>query len=380
MIKVGIVASIYAPLSQETEKGTEIFVYQYLKELRQRTNLALTVFASGDSQVNYPLISSQSIASINDPDIGERHNSIFEAAHIGQALSYQDSVDLYHVHIQNGESVLPFLPFVHKPILITMHYLLTKPYRKKLFNLFQKAKNIFFVSISNSQRLPIPSLNYIKTIYHGVDPYLFQFDNQGGESILWTGRGVLEKGPEVVIQIAQKLKKETFLFAIKKDKQWEWFNNQVVKKTRLDNNIHLQLNVKRSNLIPHYQQAKLFLMPLNWEEPFGMTMIEAMSCGTPVIAFARGSVPEVVKDGKTGFIVNFSDNDIRGNWIIKKTGFAGLVEAVNKIYAMSPTEYQAMRRACRLHAEKNFTLKRMVNQYVAVYQEVIKRYQLSLGR
>ena len=100
-------------------------------------------------------------------------------------------------------------------------------------------------------------------------------------------------------------------------------------------------------------------------------MVEAMATGTPVVAFARGSVPEVVKDGQTGFIVNPSDDDIRGDWIIKKTGFEGLIEAVGKIYSMPKDQYQQMRLACRTYVEKNFTVEAMVDAYEKVYEQIL---------
>jgi glycosyltransferase involved in cell wall biosynthesis len=101
-------------------------------------------------------------------------------------------------------------------------------------------------------------------------------------------------------------------------------------------------------------------------------MIEAMACGTPVIAYARGSVPEVIVDGVTGFVVNSSDDDIRGNWIIKKTGIEGLQEAIEKIYSLSDDEYLKIRKNCRKHVEENFTFNKMVDEYEKVYKEVIE--------
>lgn len=102
-------------------------------------------------------------------------------------------------------------------------------------------------------------------------------------------------------------------------------------------------------------------------------MIESMACGTPVVAFARGSVPEIIKDGETGFIVNPSDDDIRGNWIIKKTGIEGLCEAVERIYSMPEKQYLEMRKACRAHVEKHFTVERMVDEYEKVYEEILAK-------
>jgi glycosyltransferase involved in cell wall biosynthesis len=100
-------------------------------------------------------------------------------------------------------------------------------------------------------------------------------------------------------------------------------------------------------------------------------MIEAMACGTPVVAYARGSVPEVIKDGETGFIINSSENDIRGNWIVKKTGIDGLCEAVEKIYSMPQEQYHQMRRNCRAHVEKRFTIERMIEEYVRIYYQIL---------
>lgn len=98
-----------------------------------------------------------------------------------------------------------------------------------------------------------------------------------------------------------------------------------------------------------------------------------MSCGTPIIAYAKGAIPEIIDDGVTGFIVNSSDDDIRGEWIVKKTGVDGLCEAIEKIYSMPEGEYQKMRQNCRTHVEKNFTARRMVEEYLKIYKEVVSK-------
>jgi glycosyltransferase involved in cell wall biosynthesis len=115
-----------------------------------------------------------------------------------------------------------------------------------------------------------------------------------------------------------------------------------------------------------------------WEEPFGLVFVETMASGTPIIAFARGAVPEVIVDGVTGFIINPSDEDIRGKWIIKKTGLDGLCEAVERIYSLSKDDYGKMREACRAHVENNFTMERMVKEYESVYSKLISEQKNSL--
>ena len=128
------------------------------------------------------------------------------------------------------------------------------------------------------------------------------------------------------------------------------------------------INIEAKNQL--YGKASYFLYPIVWEEPFGLVFLEAMASGTPVIAFAKGAVPEIIKDGETGFIVNPLDNDIRGDWIIKKTGIEGLAQAIEKISSMSDTEYRQMRQNCRKHVEENFIVEKMANEYVEVYKKI----------
>ena len=125
--------------------------------------------------------------------------------------------------------------------------------------------------------------------------------------------------------------------------------------------------MESSDLAKFYQNACAFLFPIHWEEPFGLVMIEAMACGTPVIAYNRGSVSEIVRDGVTGFIIEEEDRGNqgnRGNWVIKKTGIEGLVEAIKRIGEID-------RASCRRHVEENFTMEKMVEGYEKVYKKIL---------
>ena len=234
-------------------------------------------------------------------------------------------------------------------------------------------KNLYLISISNSQRKLYPNSNYYTTIYHGLDLKSNEFElGEGiGDYLIFVGRLVEDKGIETIISLSKKLQKQVYLLGtnVKNSNFW----NDVIKPNIDDNFIHHFGYLDKSKLQIHYKNARLFLFPIKWEEPFGLVMIEAMACGTPVVAYARGSVPEIVRDGETGFIVNPSDQDIRGDFIIKKTGIEGLEEAINKIYSMPEDEYKKMRLNCRTHVEKNFTVERMVDEYEKVYQEIIEK-------
>ncbi|MFH0948494.1 MAG: glycosyltransferase, partial [Elusimicrobiota bacterium] len=280
---------------------------------------------------------------------------------------------MYHVNIGNGDIVLPFAPFVKKPIIVTMHgSFLEEKYNKKYLSLFKNLKNIYFVSISNSQRTPLPDLNYIATIYHGVEiKRTWKFNPTGEDYMVWAGRAIHEKGIDIVIKCIKKTNKKAKIFPLVKEESPRWIKKMQENGSNVMKNISVSYELNRHKLACQYQHSKLFLFPVQWEEPFGLVMIESMACGAPVVAYARGSIPEIVKDGETGFIVNSSDEDIRGNFIIKKTGIEGLCEAIERIYAMPQDQYMAMRKKCREHAEKNFTVYKMITQYIQVYKKVL---------
>ncbi|MBI2034882.1 MAG: glycosyltransferase [Candidatus Levybacteria bacterium] len=379
-MRIAIINSNCVSIGKYTKKGTEIFVYVLISHLARQAkkyNLSITAFASGDSRLPVPLESINYRASFSDKDIGFEHHKTFELALVSKAFGMQDQFDLYHVNIGNGDVVLPFAPFVKKPIIVTMHgSFLEEKYIKKYLTLFRNLKNIYFVSVSDAQRRPVPDLNYISTIHHGVDTKrLWKFDPEGGEHALWLGRAIREKGIELVQHYMRYIKKtgrKVKLFPLIKEESPKWIKEIYKNGFPNDGNVYVRYNVPRHELAKHYQKGKFLLFPVRWEEPFGLVMAESMACGTPVIGFARGSVPEIVKDGVTGFIVNPSPDDIRGDFIIKKTGFDGLIEASERMFSMSKKEYLIMRRNCRERVLKYFAVEHMISQYINVYKKVLE--------
>lgn len=376
-MKIAIVASPYIPVNKHSQKGTEIWVYRYLKALKKfiqqtKENIKITLFASKDSTKIFPLQHLNINASLKEKEIGKRHHSYFELSLLNKAFFQQERFDLYHINFAAGEVVLPFARFVKKPILITPHKIFTKSYFKKLFPLYQNLKNVFYIPISKRQSNFI-HFRKLKPILHGIETKIYQFNPKEGNYILFVGRAIPEKGLDLVFRITNRLKVKTEISAIRKFEHLEWFkklkkaNESLIKEKLI--NISYE-KPEKEDIIPLLQKARLLIFPVRYEEPFGMVMIESMACGTPVVAFARGSVPEVIKDGETGFIVNPSDDDLRGQWLIKKTGVKGLVEAVKRIYSMPQDQYQKMRLNCRRHVEKNFTIERMVNDYIKTYRQI----------
>lgn len=375
-MRVAIVNSNYVSINKYTKKGTEIFDYILIRSLARQAklnNLKITAFASGDSHLPVPIESIGYKSSMADRDIGSAHHKSFEMALVAKAFSEPDRFDLYHVNIGNGDTALPFAQFVKKPIIVTMHGCLEENFNKKYLSLFRDFKNIYYVSVSNAQRTPLPDLNYAATIYHGVDAArTWRFDPIGGETIVWVGRAVADKGINEVVEVIKKTKKKANLFPLVKLESPNWIKKMEKNGRLIIKDITISYELNRHELVSSYQHGKLFLFPIQWEEPFGLVMIEAMACGTPVIAYARGSVPEVVVDGETGFIINPSNEEIRGDFLIKKTGFEGLCQAIDLIYAMPKDEYMTMRKKCRMRVEKYFTSKKMASEYINIYKKLLK--------
>lgn len=275
--------------------------------------------------------------------------------------SYHDSL----AHFSNEMTKFPTIYTLHDPL----------PTNENGLNywLLNKFKNQNYVAISKAfMKNDKLKLNFVDTVYHGIDLSDYQFGVNGAD-LGFIGRMSKEKGMDIAIDIAKSLNK-TIRIATSKEDQYKdlpYYNDVI--RPRLTPSViftgFLDANRKHDFLGNNY----CLLFPIQWEEPFGMVMIETMACGTPVVAFARGSVGEIIKDGETGFIVNASDSDIRGDWIIKKTGIEGFLEAVQRIYSMSQDEYLLMRGKCRKHVEENFSVEKMVQGYEKTYQKVLNK-------
>src|SRR3989344_8119078 len=300
-MKIAIVCSNNLSLKKDTKKGTEIIVHTFISNLakyQKDNDLQITAFASGDSDLPVKIESIGYHPSANNEHIVKAgKHIIFELALLSKAFSLQESFDLYHINIGDGDIALPFAPFVKKPILITLHYTQEAEYIDKYFSLFRRLNNVSFVSISKAQRKFFPDLNYAGTIYHGIETEKFKLDQKGGESMMWAGRGVPDKGLETILEVLKETKRKVKLFPLKRAEHLEWLNKRLTELKDLmpSQDIFIEFDKDRFELVNHYQSSKLFLFPIQWEEPFGLVLIESMACGTPVVAFARGSVPEIIK-------------------------------------------------------------------------------------
>lgn len=375
-IRLGIINSNYVKIGPFTKKGTEIFSYIFTNNLAKRygKEIDITAFCSGNSILPVKKESVSYHSSVENKNIGDMRHHLFEMALFSKVVQIQKNFDIFHLSLGVGENFLPFARFIKKPIVITMHGPAEPDYMARYFSLFSDVKNVHYVAISDLQK-KFSVFSKARTIYHGIDiKKTFVFEAQGGKSIIWTGRAVPEKGLDEVLFVSKKLKIPTKVFPIIKSEYFDWLYKEVLQRRDVINQItrvHIDFNTVRNKLVKEYQNSKVFLFPLLWEEPFGFTVVESMACGTPVIAYARGSMPELIKDGETGYLVNPSDDDIRSNYITKKTGFEGLCEAVQKIYSLPDEEYRLMRKNSRAHVEKKFNVDDMVDNYVSYYKDIL---------
>lgn len=264
--------------------------------------------------------------------------AMFERARAGEF----DALFFHH-----PESAAPYAAlFPDVPVFYTLHDYLDST-RRQIIEMHH-SPNQHFISISNSQRRDAPDLKYAATVYNGIDTTKFTFHDSHEDYLIFAGRIIPEKGLKEAVQVAMATSKRLIITG-QVPPTAQWYFDEHVKPYLSDKILYLGM-IDKDQLVRYYQKALALLVPIQWEEPFGLTMAEAMACGTPVIAFRRGSVSEVVDDTKTGFIV---DNT------------AAMIEAVHKVGTIS-------RQQCRKHVESHFSLNHMIENYEKVLQETLQ--------
>ncbi|WP_050401569.1 glycosyltransferase family 4 protein [Bradyrhizobium embrapense] len=253
--------------------------------------------------------------------------------------------DVIHSHVD--WLPLPVLARSGVPFLTTMHGRLDLPGLSDVVGAFPQAP---FVSISDNQRQPLPGAHWIATIPHGLPKDLFWPSYESGSYLAFLGRLTAEKGPEDAIRIARAVRMPLRIAAKIPRAETVYFKKKLEHEIDGEN-IMLIGEVDEVRKQPFLAGAAALLFPINWPEPFGLVMIEAMACGTPVIAYRSGSVPEIVEDGVTGFIVDSEEQAI---------------EAVKEAVRLD-------RRTVRARFEDRFVARRMAREYESRYRELVAR-------
>src|SRR6201991_4260695 len=335
-----------APLAESVPpkfyRGTERVVAWLVDELVELGH-AVTLFASGDSRTRGSLHPVWPRAL----RLGrQRADPMAATALLLEAISKRaKDFDIIHAHIDWLH--LPLLRRMGVPFLTTMHGRLDLPGLPDVIREFPEAS---FVSISDNQRLPLPDANWCGTVQHGLPTNLFRPSYGKGSYLAFLGRLTAEKGPEQAIHIARAARMPLRIAAKIPRAETAYFKKCL--EPQIDGeDVRLIGEVNDATKQPFLAQAAALLFPIDWPEPFGLVMIEAMACGTPVIAYRSGSVPEVIDHGITGFVV--SDEE----------------EAIQAIGRLSELD----RRRVRAQFERRFTSRRMAEEYLQFYQKLAGR-------
>jgi len=341
-MRIAQVSPLYESVPPKYYGGTERIV-SYLTEELVRQGHEVTLFASADSVTRAHLISPCKRSLRLDKDCIDpiaHHILLLE-----QVFQMADEFDIIHFHIDYIH--FPLFRRCHTPHLTTLHGRLDI---RDIAPLYQEFREIPVVSISNAQQRQMPWLNWMGTVYHGLPKDLYRLHEVPGKYLAFLGRISPEKRPDRAIKIAERAGMELKM-AAKVDKADKEYFETVIRPMLNSPFVEFIGEIREGEKDEFLGNAYALLFPIDWPEPFGLVVIEAMACGTPVIAWRCGSVPEVIRDGINGFIVD------------------SLEEAVK---AVERTRY-LKRRVCRKIFEQRFTATRMAKDYLCLYEEAILR-------
>lgn len=301
----------------------------------------VTLFATADSQTSGTLHAICPMGYEEDPSLIPK---VWECLHISELFDHAGEFDLIHNNFD-------FLPLTYSgltttPVVTTIHGFSSPG----ILPVYKKYNNkVSYVSISDADRSP--ELDYIKTIHHGIDIKQFDFQPDPDDYLLFFGRIHHDKGARDALEIARACKKKLILAGIIQDQAY--YDQYVAPHIDADKVVYVGSvgPDERNRLLG---KAFALLHPIHFDEPFGLSIVESMACGTPVIAFDRGSMPELIENHKNGFLV---DN----------VGEA--IEAVARINEID-------RAYCRSHVERHFTAERMIKEYIKVYETILDSERL----
>lgn len=349
-LKIAILAPVEEQVPPKKYGGTELVVYNLAENLVKMGH-DVTVLASGDSITSAKLIPIFPKATRTLPE--SRNHKVRQALTLigaGKMAEYLHSHEFDIVHNHLGWMFLPFAGSLKMPVVTTFHGFLRHQEETEVYQYF---RDYNYISISMNQREPAPDrINFVANVYNGIEVSKFNFLPKPKDYFAFLARISPEKGAWEAIQIAKKAGVRLIMAGKIDAVDVDYFEGQI--KPLIDNNqIQFIGEIGHEEKVELLGNAKGMIAPIQWEEPFGLFLIESMICGTPVIANRRGSVPEIILDNKTGFIVDTID------------------EASAKIGEIGKIN----REDCHKHAKENFSAERMTKEYLVAYEKVIADYK-----
>jgi glycosyl transferase family 1/glycosyl transferase family 4 len=335
-LRIAQIAPLYESVPPKLYGGTERIV-AYLAEELVRRGHEVTLFAAGDSAVDVPVVagSPQSLRLTGLDHLGP----MFHLPMLSDVYDNASRFDVIHSHVDCLS--FPLARQARVPTVSTMHGRLDL---KEMLPIYRAYRDLPMVSISDDQRRPLPEMNWLRTIYHGLPRNLLKFCREPGKYLAFLGRICPEKRPDLAIQIARR-SGVPLKIAAKVDRLDREYFEAVIKPLLSGPGVEFVGEINESQKQQFLGEALALLFPIDWPEPFGLVMIEALACGTPVIARPCGSVSEILRHGVTGFIHSSVDE---------------LASAVSNIGNIS-------RQKCRDEFDTRFTTDVMAANYERVY-------------
>jgi len=347
-LRIAQIAPLWFTIPPKKYGGIERIASQITEGLVKRGH-RVTLFAAPGSKTKARLVSVYPKTLI---DAGiPWNNPLWNLQNLTACFEQAGRFDIIHSHLDLW--TLFFQTLTKTPVLHTMHNQLYREPPKlsdrlKLFRHYKKSTNVVFISRA-MRRISRVRFPHSWVIYNGVDPTQFPFSPRSSDTFLWVARINKFKGIENAIAAAERTHAKLWLAGRIDKTQREYFKTRI--RPHLSSRIKYLGELTGRELARVYGEARAVLYPIEWNEPFGLIMAEAMACGTPVIAYPRGSVPEIVQHGKTGFVVK----NVRE-----------MVRAMRRVDVID-------RSACRAWVEKHFSVERMVDEYEKLYYALLKK-------
>ncbi|MHC1575514.1 MAG: glycosyltransferase family 4 protein [Candidatus Methanogasteraceae archaeon] len=267
---------------------------------------------------------------------------------LGAYIEIMRQGDFDIVHDNTWKEGLASAFFIDIPVVHTIHGPIDDTNRR-FYSLFTGAKNIHFVTISKFQQKALPNLNYAGNVYNAIEVGKYPYSTEKEDYLLYVGRFNLEKAPHIACKVAEELEMRLILAGkASEPHEWKYFNRYI--KPHLSDTIRYVGEVSDAHKKELFRDATAFIYPIQWDEPFGIVIIEAMACGTPVVTYRRGAAPELVRDGVNGYLADDFDH------------FLDCVGMVHKI----------KHSRCRKWVETHFSADAMITSYENIYKKILE--------